>query len=202
MSLAESPLPDVPPAPDADTLAGYRFTVVPHTHWDREWYQPFEVFRMRLARAVERICDVLAADSRFTSFTLDGQAVILEDVVELRPDLEPRLRRLIAAGRLEVGPSYVLPDEFLASPEALVRNLLLGRTVCERFGARPMAVGYMPDPFGHVAQMPQILRGFGLDAFIFWRGLGDEADRLGLAFAYPGRPLRSGEIRSVRLVRR
>ncbi|HEU5205741.1 MAG TPA: hypothetical protein VFU17_15725 [Candidatus Limnocylindrales bacterium] len=74
MSLAELPLPDVPPAPDADTLAGYRFTVVPHTHWDREWYQPFEVFRMRLARAVERICDVLEADPRFT---LDGQAVIL-----------------------------------------------------------------------------------------------------------------------------
>jgi alpha-mannosidase len=184
MSLAESPLADVPPAPDADTLAGYRFTVVPHTHWDREWYQPFEVFRMRLARAVERICDVLEADPRFTSFTLDGQAVILEDVVELRPDLEPRLRRLITAGRLEVGPSYVLPDEFLASPEALVRNLLLGRTVCERFGARPMAVGYMPDPFGHVAQMPQILRGFGLGAFIFWRGLGDDAERVGLAFAW------------------
>jgi mannosylglycerate hydrolase len=183
MSLADSPAPDVA-APDAETLAGYRFTVVPHTHWDREWYQPFEVFRMRLARAVERICDVLEADPRFTSFTLDGQAVILEDVVELRPDLEARLRRLTAAGRLEVGPSYVLPDEFLASQEALVRNLLLGQRVCERFGARPMAVGYMPDPFGHVAQMPQILRGFGLDAFIFWRGLGDEADRLGLAFAW------------------
>ncbi|HSA57575.1 MAG TPA: hypothetical protein VLE53_17815, partial [Gemmatimonadaceae bacterium] len=152
------------PPPAAGALIGRVGTgllevhLVAHTHWDREWYQPFEVFRIRLARAVERICDVLEADPRFTSFTLDGQAVILEDVVELRPDLEPRLRRLIAAGRLEVGPSFVLPDEFLASPEALVRNLLLGRTVCERFGARPMAVGYMPDPFGHVAQMPQILR--------------------------------------------
>jgi mannosylglycerate hydrolase len=184
MSLADAPIPDVPAAADAGTLAGYRFTVVPHTHWDREWYQPFEVFRMRLARAVGRICDVLETDPRFTSFTLDGQAVILEDVVELRPDLDARLRRLITEGRLEVGPSYVLPDEFLAGQEALVRNLLHGRTVCERFGARPMAVGYMPDPFGHVGQMPQILRGFGLDAFIFWRGLGDEADRLGLVFAW------------------
>ncbi len=172
------------PVPDADTLAGYRFTIIPHTHWDREWYQPFEVLRIRLVRAVERICDVLESDPRFRSFTLDGQSVILEDVVELRPDLEPRIRRLLAEGRLVTGPSYVLPDEFLAGQEALVRNLLHGRAVCERFGARPMAVGYLPDTFGHVGQLPQLLRGFGLDAFVFWRGLGDEADRVGMTFTW------------------
>src|SRR5215210_5757294 len=148
-----------------DPIAGYHFTIVPHTHWDREWYLPFEVFRLRLARVVETICDVLETDSRFRTFTLDGQAIILEDVVELRPDLEPRLRALLAAGRLSTGPAYVLPDEFLA-------------------GAEPLVVGYMPDTFGHVAQLPQILRGFGLDSFIFWRGLGDEANRLGLAFTW------------------
>ncbi len=170
--------------PADDPAAGYHFTIVPHTHWDREWYLPFEVMRMRLARTVEEICDVLDADPRFTSFTLDGQAVILEDVVELRPDLEPRLRRLLAAGRLVTGPSYVLPDEFLAGPEALVRNFLVGRAVCRRFGTEPMAVGYLPDTFGHVGQLPQLLRGFGLDAFIFWRGMGDEAGGIGLAFAW------------------
>ncbi|HKG58024.1 MAG TPA: glycoside hydrolase family 38 C-terminal domain-containing protein [Candidatus Limnocylindrales bacterium] len=167
-----------------DPIAGYHFTIVPHTHWDREWYLPFEVFRLRLARVVETICDVLETDSRFRTFTLDGQAIILEDVVELRPDLEPRLRALLAAGRLSTGPAYVLPDEFLAGPEPLVRNFLIGRAVCARFGAEPMGVGYMPDTFGHVAQLPQILRGFGLDSFIFWRGLGDEANRLGLAFTW------------------
>ncbi|HEY0443817.1 MAG TPA: glycoside hydrolase family 38 C-terminal domain-containing protein [Candidatus Limnocylindrales bacterium] len=168
----------------ADPIAGYHFTIVPHTHWDREWYLPFEAFRIRLARTVEQICDVLDADPRFRSFTLDGQAVILEDVVELRPDLEPRLRRLLAEGRLVTGPAYVLPDEFLSGQEALVRNFLAGRDVCRRFGAEPMAVGYMPDTFGHVAQLPQILRGFGMDSFIFWRGLGDEANRFGLSFEW------------------
>lgn len=176
--------PDFLTRPRPGSIAGYDFTLVPHTHWDREWYLPFEVFRIRLARTVEEICDVLDADPRFTSFTLDGQAVILDDVVELRPDLAPRLRRLIADGRLVTGPAYVLPDEFLASGEALVRNLLVGRTTCARYGAVPMAVGYMPDPFGHVGQLPQILLGFGLEAFVFWRGLGDEANRLGLAFAW------------------
>ena len=171
-----------PPTTAVDPVAGYRVTVVPHTHWDREWYLPFELFRIRLARTVERICEVLESEPRFRSFTLDGQSVILEDVVELRPDLEPRIRALLADGRLITGPSYVLPDEFLTGQEALVRNLLIGRAVCEEFGATAMGVAYMPDPFGHVAQFPQILRGFGLDAFIFWRGLGDDAGRVGVAF--------------------
>jgi mannosylglycerate hydrolase len=173
-----------PAAEESDPTAGYRFSVVPHTHWDREWYLPFEVFRMRLVRTVDRILDVLESDERFSHYTLDGQAVILEDYLELRPEHEGRLRRQIERGRLSVGPSYMLPDEFLAGQESLVRNLLVGRAVCRRFGVEPMAVGYMPDPFGHVAQLPQILRGFGLGEFIFWRGLGDEIDRLGVAFEW------------------
>jgi mannosylglycerate hydrolase len=165
-----------------DPLAGYRFTVVPHTHWDREWYQPFEVFRLRLARMLDELITILDTDPGFTTFVLDGQAVILEDYVDLRPERAGDLRRLLAAGRLVTGPSYVLPDEFLAGQEALVRNLLVGRQVCRAFGAEPMPVGYYPDTFGHVAQLPQILRGFGLDAFVFWRGLGDEANEVGVAF--------------------
>ena len=90
-----------------------RFTIVPHTHWDREWYRPFDHFRLELARVVDQVLDTLESDPDFTSFTLDGQAIVLEDYIEARPENEPRLRALIAAGRLETGPSYVLPDEFL-----------------------------------------------------------------------------------------
>ncbi len=169
---------DQPP----DTL---RIWVVPHTHWDREWYLPFEQFRIHLARFMDDLLDALETDPGLF-FTLDGQAVILEDYLEIRPDQEERLRRLLASGRLAVGPSYVLPDEFLVGQESLIRNLLMGRQVCTRNGARPMAVGYAPDTFGHVAQLPQILRGFGIDSFVFWRGLGDEADRLGAVFQWQG----------------
>src|ERR1700757_1906451 len=134
-----------------------RFFVVPHTHWDREWYWPFERFRLELARVVDEVLDVLESDPAFASFTLDGQAVILEDYLELRPAQEQRLRALIAAGRLETGPVYIQPDEFLVGGEALVRNLLAGRAVCERFGAAPTTVAYLPDGFGHPEQLPQIL---------------------------------------------
>jgi mannosylglycerate hydrolase len=168
-----------------DGLAGLRrFFVVAHTHWDREWYLPFEAFQLRLASVVDEVIDVLEQDPTFSSFTLDGQAVVLEDYLEVRPENEGRLRALLGAGRLEVGPSYILPDEFLVGGESLVRNLLLGRIVCERFGARPSPAGYLPDSFGHPLQLPQILAGFGIASFIFSRGLGDELDELGVVFGW------------------
>jgi mannosylglycerate hydrolase len=162
----------------------FRWTIVPHTHWDREWYQPYELFRLRLVRMVDELLDLLEREPEFSAFNLDGQAVILEDYLEIRPEAEPRLRALLEAGRLATGPSYVLPDEFLAPQEALVRNLLIGSRVARSLGAHPTRIGYQPDPFGHVAQLPQVLRGFGLDTFLFWRGVGEEGERLGSLFAW------------------
>ena len=165
-------------------VSDFRYLVVPHTHWDREWYVPFEVFRLRLGDTIDGVLDTLAADSSFSSFTLDGQAIVLEDYVDVRPEREPQLRALLAAGRLEAGPWYVLPDEILVGGAALVRNLLLGRRVCRRFGAEPSTAGYAPDSFGHPAQLPQLLAGFGFETFLFSRGLGDEVDELGVVFRW------------------
>jgi alpha-mannosidase len=166
----------------------FRFLVVPHTHWDREWYLPFEQFRLRLGAVVDGVLDTLESDPSFTSFTLDGQAIVLEDYVDVRPENADRLRALLAAGRLEVGPSYVLPDEILVGSEALVRNLLLGRHVCRRFGVEPSGAGYLPDSFGHPAQLPQILAGFGIRTFLFSRGLGDQIDDVGVVFSWRAGP--------------
>lgn len=161
-----------------------RFFVVPHTHWDREWYRPFEHFRLMLGSVVDEVLDTLEGDPEFSSFTLDGQAIALEDYLAVRPRNEVRLRALIAAGRIEIGPSYVLPDEFLVGGESLVRNLLIGRSVCERFGGQPSSAGYLPDSFGHPLQLPQILAGFGIETFLFSRGLGDQLDDLGVVFEW------------------
>jgi alpha-mannosidase len=169
-------------------VSDFRFLVVPHTHWDREWYLPFEQFRLRLGAVVDGVLDTLERDDSFTSFTLDGQAIVLEDYVDVRPEHQERLRALLAAGRLEVGPSYVLPDEILVGGEPLVRNLLLGRRVCRRFGVEPSGAGYLPDSFGHPAQLPQILAGFGLRTLLFSRGMGDEIDELGVVFRWRAGP--------------
>lgn len=162
----------------------WRFYVVPHTHWDREWYRPFEHFQLALGGVVDGVIDVLERDPTFTSFTLDGQAIVLEDYLEVRPENERRLRALVAAGRIELGPSYMLPDEFLVGAEPLVRNLLIGRAVCRRFGGEPTPTGYLPDSFGHPLQLPQILAGFGIRSFVFSRGMGDELDDVGVVFRW------------------
>lgn len=145
--------------------------VISHTHWDREWYLTREDYRLRLIDLVDGVLDRMDRDDAFTFFHLDGQTIVLEDYLEVRPDQKERLRRRIGGGRLLVGPWYVMPDMFLVSGEALVRNLAIGHRIAESFGG-VMRAGYTPDPFGHVAQMPQILAGFGLDNAILWRGFG------------------------------
>ncbi len=146
--------------------------VVSHTHWDREWYQSFEVFRARLCVLVEQLLDLLDADPAFRHFMLDGQTVCLDDVLELRPALHARLRRHIAEDRIGIGPWYVLQDEFLVGAESIVRNLMEGLRSARALG-RAMSIGYLPDAFGHIAQMPRILRGFGIVTAVVWRGVGD-----------------------------
>ncbi|MFQ5813092.1 MAG: alpha-mannosidase [Anaerolineae bacterium] len=155
----------------------YNLFVVSHTHWDREWYQPFEEFRIRLVRLMDKLLDILTSDPDYRYFTLDGQTIILEDYLEIRPQKEEEIRRLVQQGRLLIGPWWILPDEFLVNPEATIRNLMLGDQVARRFGAK-MEVGYLPDPFGHIGQMPQILAGFGIDVAVLWRGLSDEPTEL------------------------
>jgi mannosylglycerate hydrolase len=156
--------------------------LVSHTHWDREWYQTFGEFRVDMDRAFRAVFADLET-GRLDHFVLDGQAILLEDYLAGRPEDRERIRNLVATGRLAVGPWYILPDEFLVSGEATVRNLLLGHQAASDLGG-VQKVGYMPDSFGHVAQVPQILRGAGIDSFIYTRGNGDEIDRLGWEFAW------------------
>jgi len=151
--------------------------IVSHTHWDREWYEPYQRFRLRLVRLMDKLLHILDNDPAYCHFMLDGQTIILEDYLQIRPEKEGALRRYVQEGRLLIGPWHVLPDEFLVSGEAIVRNLLLGERIARRFGGR-MSVGYTPDPFGHVSQLPQILRGFGIDCAVLRRGLDDQATEL------------------------
>jgi len=151
--------------------------VLSHTHWDREWYLPFQQFRVRLVELMDQLLELLDADPAYRAFMLDGQAIAIEDYLEIHPEQEARIGRYVQEGRLLIGPWYILPDEFLVSPEATIRNLLMGGRVCRRFGPK-MDIGYIPDPFGHIGQMPQILRGFGIDVACLWRGVGEARTEL------------------------
>lgn len=151
----------------------YTGYVVSQTHWDREWYLTFQQFRVRLLTLMDELLELLDSSPEYKSFTTDGQTIMVVDYLEIRPEKEERIKRLVAEGRLHIGPWYVLPDEFLVSGEALVRNLMIGHRQANRWG-HPMKVGYIPDPFGHISTLPAILQGFDIDSVLFGRGMGDE----------------------------
>lgn len=143
---------------------------VSHTHWDREWYEAFDAFRLRLVNLIDHLLDILQKGPLYQSFLLDGQSIIIEDYLEIKPERELLLKNMIRSGRIFVGPWYVLPDEFLISGETHVRNLLFGEKICRTFGGK-MNIGYLPDSFGHIAQMPQILKKSGISYAVIWRGV-------------------------------
>ena len=146
--------------------------VISHTHWDREWYRPFQSFRLKLVHLIDGMLDILEHDSEFKHFMLDGQTIILDDYLYMRPEKEAVLREHIRKGRILIGPWHILPDMFLVGPESHVRNLLQGDRTARKFGHK-MMIGYMPDSFGHIGQIPQILRGFGMETASLWRGVDD-----------------------------
>src|SRR5512133_448274 len=141
------------------------------THWDREWYQPFQDYRYRLVQLLDRVLAGWQREDLTGPFQTDGQAIILEDYLAVRPERSEQVRQLVRDGHFVVGPWYVLPDEFLVSGESLIRNLRLGRKIACDLGGQPSSAGFLCDMFGHNSQMPQILAGFGIRGAFVWRGI-------------------------------
>src|SRR5688500_11059962 len=144
--------------------------VVSHTHWDREWYHPAGRFRQRLVELIDELLDDPPTDG--SSFLLDGQTVVLEDYLEVRPERASELATALRDGQLEAGPWFVLADELMPSGEALVRNLLAGQRTMRALRGQPPPVLYCPDSFGHPAALPELARGFGCTTILLWRGFG------------------------------
>ena len=147
--------------------------IIPHSHWDREWYMSFEKHRARLVTLIDTLIETMESDESFTHYHLDGQYIVIDDYLEIRPKMRDRLLRLVREGRISVGPWYVLQDEYLTGGESNIRNMLYGMRFCREAGVKPLACGYFPDAFGNISQAPQILRGFGIDNAVFGRGVND-----------------------------
>jgi len=161
-----------------------RAFVVSHTHWDRASHLAFEMNRFHLVRVMDEALAMLRDDPRFASFTLLGQTASLADYLDVRPERRAEIAALVASGRLGIGPCFVEPDEYLVSGEALVRNFQRGLGDVQAFGGE-CRDAILPDGFGHAAQLPQILAGFGLRSILFQRGVSDELfGRVGVEFAW------------------
>ncbi|MCG7380598.1 alpha-mannosidase [Paenibacillus sp. ACRSA] len=144
--------------------------IISHTHWDREWYLPYEKHHMRLVQLVDSLLDQLDEGLDYKSFYLDGQTIIIEDYLQVRPEQKERLEKHIRNGRIVIGPWYILQDAFLTSGEANVRNMQVGHQDAKRYGT-PSKIGYFPDTFGLVGQTPQLMLQSGIDNVFFGRGV-------------------------------
>ncbi|MCJ7702054.1 MAG: hypothetical protein MUO62_10755 [Anaerolineales bacterium] len=147
------------------------------THWDREWHHTFQDFRYYLVKLINDLLKGWENGTLQGPFQTDGQAIILEDYLEIHPERRPLIEQHVKEGRFVVGPWYVMPDEFNVSGESLIRNLRLGREIVRNFGGVPSSAGYMCDIFGHISQMPQILGGFGISTAFLWRGTNPNGKR-------------------------
>lgn len=146
-----------------------RVHITPHMHWDREWYFTTEESRILLINNMEEILARLECDAEYKYYVLDGQTAVLEDYFAIKPENKPRVKALVEAGKLIIGPWYTQTDTTVVSGESIVRNLMYGMRDCLAFG-EPMKIGYLPDSFGMSAQLPHIFNGFGIKRAMFWRG--------------------------------
>lgn len=142
-----------------------------HTHWDREWYREYEVFRLRLVRVFDNVLELLE-NNKIPSFYFDGQVCALLDYLEIRPEKEALIRQLISEKKLFIGPFYTLVDEFLTDRTVFEKNLEIGLKISKDFGCTDF-IGYLADTFGHSKNIPPILKEYGMDKCVVWRGCGD-----------------------------
>ncbi|MDO4431696.1 MAG: alpha-mannosidase [Aerococcaceae bacterium] len=145
--------------------------IISHTHWDREWYLPYEAHHLRLVQLMDDVLQLFDTDPEFKYFHLDGQTIILDDYLEVRPHQREKIQRYITEGKLRIGPFYILQDAFLISGEANVRNALIGRQESLKWGVKGEAVGYYPDTFGLLGQTPQLTKGMEMEVAVYGRGV-------------------------------
>ena len=147
--------------------------VVPHSHWDREWYFTTSRSKVYLMKDLGDVLDTLESDPEFKYFMVDAQGSLLDDYIKWRPQDKERITKLVKMGKLVIGPWYTQTDQLVISGESIVRNIYYGMKRCESFG-KYMNVGYVPDSFGQSGNMPQIYREFGIEDTLFWRGVSDD----------------------------
>ncbi|KYG28238.1 mannosylglycerate hydrolase [Alkalihalobacillus trypoxylicola] len=146
--------------------------VIPHTHWDREWYFTSSRSTVYLVKHLSEVLDKLEKDEEFKYYLMDAQTSLIEDYLKYRPEDKERIEKLVSAKRLLTGPWFTQTDQLVISQESVTRNLLYGTKYAKQLG-HSMEIGYVPDAFGQGGNMPQIYKNFGIDRFLFWRGVAD-----------------------------
>lgn len=146
-----------------------RVHVIPHSHWDREWYFNCARSNVYLVKHIKEVLEHLEKNSEFT-YLMDAQSSLAEEYLSFCPEDRERIKKLVKEERLFFGPWYTQTDQLVISQESIVRNLLYGSKYANDLGGY-FNVAYAPDIFGQAGNMPQIYKQFKMDRFLFWRGV-------------------------------
>lgn len=150
-----------------------KFYIVPHSHLDREWYRTFQENRIKLTHFMDDLLDTLDNDPDYKHYLLDAQTSFMDDYFEIRGDQKDRFKKYVQAGVTPIGPWYVQPDEHLPTAEGIIRNLLISKNISDQYGDF-LKLGYVPDSFGQSSSFPTLLKGFGIDTALFYRGFSED----------------------------
>ena len=143
----------------------HELSAIGHAHLDTAWLWPIaETYR----KAVRTFSSQLAYMDRYPEFRFACSQALHYDWMRRRnPDLWDRIRDRVAAGQwIPVGGTWIEPDCNLPSGESLVRQFLHGQRFFERELGRRCNEFWNPDVFGYNGQLPQIMRGAGIDRFL------------------------------------
>jgi alpha-mannosidase len=142
--------------------------VVGHAHMDMNWLWTYsETMQM----CNDNLRQVVAFMKEFPDYTMvQSQGAVFNFVEMVDPPLMDQIRKYVKEGRLEpVGGMWTEGDMNLTSGEAIARSFLLGQRYFRNKLGKMARVGWLPDNFGHISQMPQILKLAGCDYFYFHR---------------------------------
>ena len=142
--------------------------VVGHAHMDMNWLWDYsETMNM----CNDNLQQAVAFFKEFPDFTMiQSQASVYKFVEMVDPPLFELLKKYVKEGRLELGGGmWTEGDTNLSSGEAISRSFLLGQRYFLHHFGKMARVGWLPDNFGHISQLPQILKQAGCDYFYFHR---------------------------------
>ena len=166
-------------------MTKWKIYVVPHTHWDREWYFSQSRANTLLVNNMKEIIKVLETNSKYHNFVLDGQMSVINDLEANHKNLLPQIKALAKSNKLLLGPWYSQPDSFNSLGESIIRNLEYGISQSQQYG-NTLDSAYLPDSFGFNHNLPQIFNYFELKNMIFWRGMKKEDNDKTIYFNWTG----------------
>ncbi len=149
------------------STSDFVYSAIGHGHLDMAWVWPIRETQRKAARTYLRALDTIDRYDDYVYGTSQPQQ--LQWTKERHPELFRRVQDAVAAGRIELqGSFWVEPDTNLPGGESLIRQALVGRRFLKaEFGLddEDLRLCWLPDTFGYSGNLPQILRGCGMDWF-------------------------------------